>query len=105
MDPIPLLFESILFHDPDLFFQIVAGLFLYNGAHLVTQCQHIGTGGTAQVHYKTAVLVAYGGTAMTVTPQAALVDEGRRKSARRAFCIKILSTGMAVRLQLAQKVD
>ena len=76
MDPIPLLFESILFHDPDLFFQIVAGLFLYNGAHFVAQSQHIGTGGTAQVHHKTAVLVAYGGTAMAVTPQAALVDEG-----------------------------
>ena len=48
----------------DLFFQIIAGLFFYDGAYFLAQRQHIGTGGTAKIYHKTAVLLADGGTAV-----------------------------------------
>ena len=49
---------SFSLHHADLFFEVVACLFLYNGTHLIAQCQHIRAGRTAQIHHKAAVLVA-----------------------------------------------
>ena len=74
-----------LFHNTDLFFQFIAGLFLHDGTHLIAESQHISTGGTAEVDHKSAVLIADGGTAVTKTAQAALVDQRSRKSTRRAL--------------------
>ena len=71
--------------DPDLFFKVVARLFLYDGAHLVTECQHISTGSAAKVYHKAAVLIADGCAAVAVAAQAALVDQRSRKSTRRAL--------------------
>ena len=58
----------------DLFFQIVTGLFFYDGAHFLAQCQHVCAGCAAKVHHKAAVLLADGGTAVPVAPQTALVN-------------------------------
>ena len=75
----------VCFHDTNLFFQVEPGLFLHDGPHLVAQGQHISTGRAAQVHHEAAVLFADGRAAVAEAPQAALVDEGRRKRARRAL--------------------
>ena len=52
--------------DPDLFFKVVARLFLYDGAHLVTECQHISAGSAAKVYHKAAVLIADGCAAVAI---------------------------------------
>ena len=63
-----------LFYNTDLFFQFIAGLFLHDGTHFIAESQHIGTGGTAEVDHKAAVLFTDGCPAHAETAQTAVLD-------------------------------
>ena len=88
----------------NLFFQIITGLFLYDGAYFFAQRQHVCAGGTAKVHHKAAVLLADGGTAVSIAPQTALVNEGSGKSPHRAL-EGAACAGLIQRLLIQAKED